>query len=52
MFGFFLMPFYAIIFRLPYGDHDSKPNDCVMEYVNKKWLPFANRKLNKIQAAA
>ena len=35
-----------------YGDHDSKPNDCVMEYVNKKWLPFANRKLNKIQAAA
>lgn len=35
-----------------YGDHDSKPNDCVMEYVNKKWLPFANKKLNKIQAAA
>ena len=35
-----------------YGDHDSKPNDCVMEYVNKKWLPFANKKLKKIQAAA
>ena len=35
-----------------YGDHDSKPNDSVMEFVNKKWLPFANKQLKKIQAAA
>ena len=35
-----------------YGAHDSKPNDSVMEFVNKKWLPFANRQLKKIQAAA
>ncbi len=35
-----------------YGDHDSKPSDSVMEFVNKKWLPFANRQLKKIQAAA
>ncbi len=34
-----------------YGAHDSKPNDSVMEFVNKKWLPFANRQLKKIQAA-
>ncbi|MCX4363257.1 MAG: PcfJ domain-containing protein, partial [Clostridia bacterium] len=35
-----------------YGDGDSKPNDGVLEFVNKKWLPFANRQLKKIQAAA
>ena len=33
-----------------YGDHDSKPDDCVMEFVNKKWLPYANRKLKQIAA--
>lgn len=33
-----------------YGDHDSKPNDNVMEFVNKKWLPYANRKLKQIAA--
>ncbi len=31
-----------------YGEHDHKPNDSVLEFVNKKWLPFANRQLNKI----
>ena len=35
-----------------YGDSDTKPNDGVLEFVNKKWLPFANRQLKKIQAAA
>lgn len=35
-----------------YGDGDSKPNDGVLEFVNKKWLPYANRQLKKIQAAA
>lgn len=30
------------------GDHDSKPDDCVMEFVNKKWLPYANRKLKQL----
>ncbi len=33
-----------------YGDHDSKPNDSVLEFVNKKWLPYANRKLKQIAA--
>ena len=33
-----------------YGDHDSKPDDCVMEFVNKKWLPYANKKLKQIAA--
>ena len=33
-----------------YGDHDSKPDDCVMEFVNKKWLPYANRKLKQLAA--
>ncbi|MCM1440548.1 MAG: PcfJ domain-containing protein [Roseburia sp.] len=35
-----------------YGEHDHAPNDSVLEFVNKKWLPFANRQLTKIQAAA
>lgn len=33
-----------------YGEHDRKPNDSVMEFVNKKWLPYANRKLKQIAA--
>ena len=35
-----------------YGEHDHKPNDNVLEFVNKKWLPFANRQLKKIQTPA
>lgn len=35
-----------------YGEHDTRPDDNVLEFVNKKWLPFANRQLKKIQAAA
>jgi hypothetical protein len=31
-----------------YGDNDSKPDEKVMTFVNKKWLPYANRKLKKI----
>ena len=33
-----------------YGDHDSKPNENIMQFVNKKWLPYANRKLKQIAA--
>ncbi len=33
-----------------YGDHDSKPDDCVMEFVNKKWLPYANKKIKQLAA--
>lgn len=35
-----------------YGDRDSKPDNAVMEFVNNKWLPYANRKLTKILKAA
>ena len=35
-----------------YGEHDHRPSQNVLEYVNDKWLPFANRQLKKIQAAA
>ena len=35
-----------------YGDHDHTPDSTVMDFVNKKWLPFANRQLKKIQIAA
>ncbi len=33
-----------------YGDHDSKPDDGVMEFVNKTWLPYANRKIKQLAA--
>ncbi len=33
-----------------YGDKDTKPTDDVLEFVNKKWLPYANRKLKQIAA--
>lgn len=32
-----------------YGDSDTRPTDEILEFVNKKWLPYANKKLNKIQ---
>lgn len=31
-----------------YADYDSKPSDEIMNYVNKIWLPYANRKLRKL----
>ncbi len=33
-----------------YGENNHKPNDVVMNYLNKTWLPYANRKINKIAA--
>ena len=35
-----------------YGEHDHKPSDNVLHYVNKVWLPYANKHLKQIQAAA
>lgn len=35
-----------------YGDKDTKPSDAVLNFVNQKWLPFANRKIKKLTAAA
>ena len=31
-----------------YADKDSKPSDTVLDFVNKIWLPYANRKIKKI----
>ena len=31
-----------------YGEHDTKPSEDILTYVNKKWLPYANRKLRQI----
>lgn len=33
-----------------YGEHNRKPDDGVMEFVNKKWLPYANRHIKQIAA--
>ena len=33
-----------------YGDHDSKPTEEVINFVQKKWLPYANKKLKQIAA--
>lgn len=35
-----------------YGYKDTKPNESVLNFVNRKWLPYANRQLNKILAVA
>ena len=33
-----------------YGEHDHKPNEDVLHYVNKIWLPYANKHLKQIAA--
>lgn len=35
-----------------YGDRDSRPDQSILEYIQTKWLPKANRQMKKIQAAA
>lgn len=35
-----------------YGDHDTRPSEEVLNFVNRKWLPYAHRKLKTITAAA
>ncbi len=49
------VPFVTIEYSLKqhkvlqcYGDRDSKPNENVLNFVNKKWLPYANKKLKQI----
>lgn len=32
-----------------YGNDNRIPSENVLDYVNAKWLPYANRKLNKIK---
>ena len=31
-----------------YGDNDTKPSDEIMNYVKRKWLPYANKKIRQI----
>lgn len=33
-----------------YGEHDHKPSEDVLHYVNKVWLPYANRTIKKLAA--
>lgn len=33
-----------------YAEHNSQPNEEVLEFINNKWLPYANRKIKKIVA--
>ena len=35
-----------------YGEHNHRPDTSVMEFINNKWLPYANRKLKQINKAA
>lgn len=35
-----------------YAYHDSTPDDGVLQFVNLTWLPYANKKLRKIQRSA
>lgn len=31
-----------------YAEHDTKPTDAILDFVNKIWLPYANRKVRQI----
>ena len=33
-----------------YGEHDTTPEENVLQFVNNVWLPYANRKLKKVCA--
>ena len=33
-----------------YGEYDNKPSEDVLHYVNKVWLPYANRTIKKLAA--
>ena len=33
-----------------YGYKDSRPSDEVLNFVNKKWLPYANKQIKKMAA--
>jgi len=51
------IPFVTIEYSLKskkilqcYGKNDNTPNDSVLEFVKKKWLSYANRKLKQIAA--
>ena len=33
-----------------YGNNDSKPDENILQFVNKKWLPYANRQIKQIAA--
>lgn len=35
-----------------YGYQDKKPDEAVLAYVNKVWLPYANRTVKKLENAA
>lgn len=31
-----------------YADHNHRPEECVLQFINNIWLPYANRKIRKI----
>ena len=33
-----------------YANHNSKPNDNVLHFINKIWLPYANKQLRQLSA--
>ena len=48
-------PFITLEFSLKqkkimqcYGEHNQKPDDDVLNYINKKWLPYTKKQLKKI----
>ena len=33
-----------------YADHNARPNEQIMNFVEKQWLPFANKQIKKLAA--
>ena len=42
---YYLMEYHNCVLR---KNGTIKPNDEILEFVNNKWLPYANRKLRQI----
>ena len=34
-----------------YGYHDTKPKQDILDFVDNKWLPYANKQIRKMQRA-
>ena len=50
-------PFITMEYSIPkkqilqcYGDHNQTPEPTVMNFIKKKWLPYANKQINKLVA--
>ena len=51
------VPFVTVEYSIPskkilqcHGDHNTRPDEKVLNFIKHKWLPYANRKIKKLAA--